>query len=241
MVEKFEVGKKYTSRSSDSVYTCIEVIYKLTNDGLCQHARFSWGPKEEERNKYLSLYDAAAFTELKEEQPTKFKVGDVVTGTHKTQWMHGKTGTIYKVINRSQPTIYNINTGGMDHTTSWYEDELTLASVEPTLTLADISKAVSAADIYHLNSYYGVESDSNNYNDFEDRTAEEKPMELKDIKPANLKEAAKQVAQERASAEITFAKQQLKYAQDFIDALDREIKQREESKKVHLEVLAKFK
>lgn len=70
---------------------------------------------------------------------------------------------------------------------------------------------------------------------------EEKTMELKDIKKQNLKEAAKQVAEERANAEILEAKIQFRTAQDEIDRLDREIKQREEAKKPHLEVLAMFK
>ena len=68
-----------------------------------------------------------------------------------------------------------------------------------------------------------------------------KMMELKNIKKENLKEAKKQVEAEKQSAEITFARQKLRSAQDEIDRLDREIKEKEQYKKPHLEIIAQFK
>ncbi len=65
-------------------------------------------------------------------------------------------------------------------------------------------------------------------------------MELKNVKKNNLKEAKKQFDAEKANEEIAFAKQELLRATNEIDRLDREIKQREESKKPYLEILEKF-
>ena len=69
---------------------------------------------------------------------------------------------------------------------------------------------------------------------------EEIEMELKEIKKANLVEAAKQIAAEKINAEITFAKDQLRNAQNQIDSYDRQIKQIEDYKKPYLDILAKF-
>lgn len=65
-------------------------------------------------------------------------------------------------------------------------------------------------------------------------------MELKDVKPENLKEAQKQFETARMNAEIEYAKAELKRATDQIDYYDRQIKSAEDSKKPYLEILAKF-
>jgi hypothetical protein len=69
---------------------------------------------------------------------------------------------------------------------------------------------------------------------------EEMKMELKEIKKANMVEAAKQIAAEKINAEIAFAKDQLRNAQNQIDSYDRQIKQLEDYKKPYLDILAKF-
>jgi DNA-binding transcriptional regulator GbsR (MarR family) len=69
----------------------------------------------------------------------------------------------------------------------------------------------------------------------------ENKMELKDIKSENLREATLQVKQEKMNEEIEFAKKEYKKAKDELDKIDRTIKQLQEQKNPHLEILAKFK
>jgi hypothetical protein len=73
------------------------------------------------------------------------------------------------------------------------------------------------------------------------KTNEVKKMELKDIKKTNLKEAKKQYETEKANAEIIFAKQQLRIAEDEIDELDRQIKKLVEDKKPYEDIIKMFK
>lgn len=66
-------------------------------------------------------------------------------------------------------------------------------------------------------------------------------MELKDVKKENLKVAQEKFNEERANAEIEYAKKALREATDAIDSLDRQIKSLEEQKVVHQKVLDSFK
>lgn len=70
---------------------------------------------------------------------------------------------------------------------------------------------------------------------------EEGNMKLDVMKKANLKEAKKQIIEERKNAEIESAKTQYNNAVNEIDALDRHIKQLEEQKSKQQEILDKFK
>lgn len=69
---------------------------------------------------------------------------------------------------------------------------------------------------------------------------EEKTMELKEIKQDNIAEAKKQFDNERANAEILFAKEQLRKAQDGIDEIDRKINKLLEEKLIHTAVIDVF-
>jgi hypothetical protein len=66
-------------------------------------------------------------------------------------------------------------------------------------------------------------------------------MELKDVSKAALKEGADRAKKELANEEIEFAKRAYREAKSNIDALDAEIKLREEKKKPWLKVLEQFK
>jgi hypothetical protein len=65
-------------------------------------------------------------------------------------------------------------------------------------------------------------------------------MELKDIKTANLIEAKEQFEKERMNEEVAYAKQQLAYATNNLNRLDREIKNLEEQKKPYTEIVKQF-
>ena len=66
-------------------------------------------------------------------------------------------------------------------------------------------------------------------------------IKIENIKKENLAEAKKQFETEKKTAEIEYAKQELRRAQDRIDECDRGIKNYEEAKKPFLEILARFK
>lgn len=73
------------------------------------------------------------------------------------------------------------------------------------------------------------------------RANEVNKMELKDIKTSNLKEAFKQVQEEKATAEIKYAKEVLRANIDRKDTLLREIKVRQEEIAIIDEALKLFK
>lgn len=75
----------------------------------------------------------------------------------------------------------------------------------------------------------------------EQKTSEDKKMELEKMNKKSLAEAKKKFNEEKTSAEIEEAKKQYRQATDNIDTLNREIADREERKKPYLEVIAKFK
>ena len=73
------------------------------------------------------------------------------------------------------------------------------------------------------------------------KTTEDKKMELEQVKKENIKEAKKQFEQERANAEVLFAKVQLRTATDCINDYDRQIKKLEEEKKLYQDIIKKFR
>jgi hypothetical protein len=66
-------------------------------------------------------------------------------------------------------------------------------------------------------------------------------MKIEDVKAENKKEAKRKFDAERMNAEVEFAKNALRNAQDALDALDRDIKVLQERKKLYLDVVAQFK
>ena len=68
----------------------------------------------------------------------------------------------------------------------------------------------------------------------------DKKMELKNMKKINLKEAKKQVLEEKANVEIAEAKKQYVEALNECDRIDREIKLLKEERKEHEKVLKRF-
>lgn len=90
-----------------------------------------------------------------------------------------------------------------------------------------VNKAPSIASMYEC--------------DIEDLCIKVNHMELKEIKPTNLKEAKKQVTQERMNAEIEFAKAEYRRLTDHLDSVDRSIKSLEEQRAKIVEELKPFK
>jgi len=66
-------------------------------------------------------------------------------------------------------------------------------------------------------------------------------VELNASKDASLKEAKKQYEEEKAKAEVEYAKKQIRLATDEIDYFDREIKKLQDKKKPFVEILKVFK
>ena len=68
-----------------------------------------------------------------------------------------------------------------------------------------------------------------------------KKMEIKDMNKKNLVEAKKQFEEEKTNAEIVEAKRMLRDATDSIDSLNRQIKDLEDAKKQHADIVKNFK
>lgn len=77
-------------------------------------------------------------------------------------------------------------------------------------------------------------------NKIDKKYIEVQKMELKDIKKTNLKEANKKFNEEQKNAEVSYALEKLRLANNEIDRLDREIKQREFQKKPYQEIIDSF-
>jgi len=88
---------------------------------------------------------------------------------------------------------------------------------------------------------YGLEENDDRWTLIDENINEVQKMDLDKIKKANLAEAKKQIDEEKKNEEIDYAKDQLRCAVNSINSMDRKIKDLEEQKKSHEEIIKKFK
>jgi hypothetical protein len=65
-------------------------------------------------------------------------------------------------------------------------------------------------------------------------------MKIENVNKQNLKIAKQKFDEERTNAEVEFAKNALRIAQDAVDSWDRVIADAQEKKKPHLAIIAQF-